>query len=156
MGVTSMRDRDTWKDHAIDLSQEDEKAIRELAAIERRIGKGELPKIQFEFDSDEILEQSYRTLDIMADWMLRNPDRKVRIRAHTCTIGSKEYNDELSERRAKSVKQYLVSKGVPPPSLRYYGMGYSEPLVDNSSEENREKNRRVEFQIVGRDWNSVY
>ena len=141
----------TWKDEAIDPRDEDKKDVQELAAIERRIGRGELPKITFDFDSDVIRETSYRTLDVVADWLLRHPDRKIRIRAHTCTIGTKEYNDVLSEKRAKSVKQYLVAKGVPPPSIRYKGVGYSEPLVDNSTEENREKNRRVEFQLVYRD-----
>jgi outer membrane protein OmpA-like peptidoglycan-associated protein len=148
------RDRTTWKDRR--LTREEILADKELMAIQERIGSGDLPKIQFEFDSDVIQPRSYATLDAVADWFLRHPDRKVRISAHTCTIGAAEYNLELSERRAKAVKTYLVQQGVPPPAIRYKGYGFSQPLVDNSTEENREKNRRVEFRLVTRDWDSVY
>jgi outer membrane protein OmpA-like peptidoglycan-associated protein len=78
------------------------------------------------------------------------------IRAHTCTIGSDKYNLNLSQRRAKSVKEWLVKQGVPPPYIRYRGLGYHVPVADNSTPEGREKNRRVEFRVTFRDWDSVY
>jgi outer membrane protein OmpA-like peptidoglycan-associated protein len=149
--------RETWLDYRIDPRELDGKdAERELVAIERRLGRGLLPKVQFDFDSDVVLPLSYPTLDVIADWMLRHPDRKMRITAHTCAIGTEEYNLALSERRAKSVKAYLVKQGVPPPSLRYRGAGLAEPLVANDTERHREMNRRVEFRVTKRDWDSIY
>jgi outer membrane protein OmpA-like peptidoglycan-associated protein len=138
------------------LSAEEVRASEELDGIQSRIARGELPKIQFDFDSDAIRLESYRTLDLIADWFLRHPRRKVWITAHTCDIGTPEYNLILSKRRAQSVKGYLVAKGVPPPAIRWEGMGMTEPLVANTSEENREKNRRVEFRLILRDWSAVF
>jgi outer membrane protein OmpA-like peptidoglycan-associated protein len=146
--------REVWMDHRQD--HQDVEDERELFEISKRIARGELPKIQFEFDSEEILPQSFITLNTVADWLLQNPERKLRVDAHTCTIGTAEYNQALSERRAKSVKQYLVKQGVPPPSIRYKGWGYYKPIADNSTEENRELNRRVEFHLVKREWDSIY
>ena len=129
---------------------------RELKAIMKRIEDGDIPKVQFDFDKAVIRPESYTALDMIADLMLKNPSVKVKVTAHTCSIGTAEYNLKLSLRRAKAVTDYLVKRGVPPPSLRYRGAGYSEPIADNSTEEGREKNRRVEFRIVTRDWDSVY
>lgn len=128
----------------------------ELARIVKRIDSGELPKIQFEFDSDKILLESNPTLDAVADLLFANSHLKLMVLAHTCLIGSAEYNLDLSQRRAKSVKAYLVKRGIPPPSIRYRGLGYSRPIADNSTEEGRSKNRRVEFRVTTRHWNSVY
>lgn len=144
----------TWKDHA--MTKDEVLADRELQRIQEMIDDGELPKIQFDFDSDVIREESHKTLTLIADWFLRHPRRKVRVRAHTCDIGSAEYNMELSERRGKSVTDFLVKLGVPPTSIRFKGAGLTEPLVPNDSEEARERNRRVEFRIVTRDWEAVY
>lgn len=128
----------------------------ELAEIMRKIERGELPKIQFEFDSEDILLESRPTLDAVADLLFRNPKLKLMVLAHTCTMGSEEYNLDLSERRAKSVKTYLVRQGIPPPTIRYRGLGFSAPIADNSTEEGRSKNRRVEFRVTFRDWEAVY
>ena len=88
--------------------------------------------------------------------MLKKPHIKLWITAHTCTIGTAEYNLKLSERRAKSVKAYLAKQGVPPPAMRHQGLGFNEPIADNGTEEGREKNRRVEFRALKDDWNSVF
>jgi outer membrane protein OmpA-like peptidoglycan-associated protein len=156
MGVDDRR-RETWLDYRIDPRDlDDREAEQEMLALQRRIRDGELPKVQFDFDKAEILPLSFQTLDIIADWMLRHPDRKLRVTAHTCAIGTEEYNLDLSIRRAKAVKAYLVKQGVPPPSIRYRGAGLAEPLVANDTERHREMNRRVEFRVTKRDWDSVY
>ncbi|HAM35812.1 MAG TPA: hypothetical protein DEB40_12230 [Elusimicrobia bacterium] len=143
-----------WSDEK--FSPDEIAASRELAAIQKRIDRGNLPKIQFDFDSDKIRAESFPSLDLIADVLLKNPRVKIRISAHTCIIGSAEYNQELSERRAKSVKAYLVKQGVPPPFIRYRGWGFTQPIADNSTEEGRVKNRRVEFHLLRSDWASVY
>lgn len=133
-----------------------DEAQKELKGIQDRVRNGDLPKIQFDFDSDKLRPESIPTLDAIADLLLRHPDRKLRVEAHTCRLGSEEYNLKLSTRRAKAVRDHLIQKGVPPPSIRFHGHGYSEPIADNGTPEGRARNRRVEFRLFTRDWSSVY
>ncbi len=134
-----------------------ERTAREaLRDIEDRIQKGDLPKIRFEFDKDAITPESHETLDLIARLMLGDSRLKLMIFAHTDNVGSDEYNLDLSQRRAKSVSDYLASKGVHPPSIRFRGYGASKPIADNATDEGRAKNRRVEFYITTREWRSVY
>ena len=135
----------------------DERRAREaLADIEKKIEAGNLPKIQFEFDRDAITPESDPTLLLVAELLKKNPRLKVICLAHTDSVGTAEYNLDLSERRARSVKSFLVKAGVPPPSIRFRGMGYERPLADNSTDEGRAINRRVEFRVTYRDWETVY
>src|SRR3989338_6839266 len=133
-----------------------DEAQAELDDIMRKVRKGDLPKIQFEFDSDEITLASYTTLDAVAQILATHPRLKLLVLAHTCNIGSEPYNLELSTRRARSVNTYLVKRGIPTPPIRYIGKGFSDPIADNNTEEGRILNRRVEFRITYRDWSSVY
>ena len=139
-----------------DNDAEERRAREALAAIEKKVVRGDLPKIQFEFDKDLITPESDPTLDLVAELLIKNPRLKVICLAHTDSVGTAEYNLDLSERRARSVKGYLVKQGVPPPSIRFRGMGYSMPLADNSTDEGRALNRRVEFRVTYRDWGAVY
>ena len=68
---------------------------------------------------------------------------------HTDTIGTKEYNQKLSVRRAEAVKAYLVSKGIEPNRIYTEGKGLKQPIADNRTAEGRAKNRRVEIEVVG-------
>lgn len=72
----------------------------------------------------------------------------VEIGAHTDDVGANEYNQELSEKRAQSVKKHLVEKGASANQLLTKGYGESTPLKPNDSEENKMQNRRVEFTII--------
>ncbi len=139
-----------------DNAAEERRAREALAGIEKKVEMGELPKIQFEFDKDAITPESDPTLLLVAELLLKHPRLKVICLAHTDSVGTEEYNLDLSERRARSVKSFLVKAGVPPPSIRFHGMGYSRPLADNSTDEGRAKNRRVEFRVTYRDWEAVY
>ncbi len=78
------------------------------------------------------------------------------MRARNSYFVTEEYNLDLSARRARSVKRYFAGKDVPPPSMRSRGLGFSQPIADNSTDEGRAKNRRVEFRVTFRDWDSVY
>lgn len=146
--------REIWLDDRIDPDTVDDR--RALAALERRIDRGELPEIKFALDSDVVPYEYYPALDAVADWMLRHPDRKLRLTARACSLGTPEYNLQLSRRRARSLKAYLVSRGVPPPSIRFLGLGEEQPLASNASEETRRRNRSVQLRFVLRDWDSVY
>jgi outer membrane protein OmpA-like peptidoglycan-associated protein len=132
------------------------KAAAAIKAIERRVQAGDLPKIQFEFDKDEITPESNPTLDLIAQVLLSDEHLKLMIFAHCDSIGSDEYNLDLSQRRAKSVKTALAQRGVYPPSMRFRGYGASKPIADNATDEGRAKNRRVEFYIMTREWKAVY
>lgn len=147
---------DENEERAAGADEQERRAREALADIERRIERGDLPKILFEFDKDAITPESAPTLDLIAEVLTRNSKLKVIILAHTDSIGTEEYNLDLSERRARSVKTALAKRGVHPPSMRFLGFGFSRPIADNASDEGRQKNRRVEFRVTGRDWPSVY
>ena len=149
-------DRDIDEERAASADEQERRAREAIEDIERRIETGDLPKILFEFDKDEITPESAPTLDLISEVIIKNDKLKVVILAHTDSIGTEEYNEDLSERRARSVKTALAKRGVPPPSMRFKGFGFSRPIADNSTDAGRAKNRRVEFRVTGRDWPAVY
>ena len=139
-----------------DAASAEQKAREALADIEKKIARGDLPKIQFDFDKAEITPESYPTLNLIVSVLSRSERLKLFVLAHTDSVGTEDYNLDLSERRARAVKEFLVKKGLPPPTIRYRGYGFAHPLADNSTEEGRAKNRRVEFRVTTRDWNTIY
>lgn len=106
-------------------------------------------KIRFGYDSSDVSPESFSLLKDLIDVMEECPDAKVTIQAYSDSIGSYSFNLKLSEQRAKKVKEYLVKNGVAASKLTAIGRGESNPIADNASEEGREKNRRVEFNIKG-------
>lgn len=130
--------------------------VKAFDAFVRRMESGEVNRIQFELDSAVLDPASFATLDMVADLLLEYPRLKLWVTAHTCTLGSEKHNDELSHERALSVKDYLTRRGVPPPSVRTKGYGSRRPIADNSTDEGRRRNRRVEFKVTTRGWDAVY
>ncbi|MBP6386676.1 MAG: OmpA family protein [Pseudarcicella sp.] len=115
-----------------------------------RIGKGKiliLNNVYFEQSSFILQKESYTELDKLAAMLSQNPNSKIQITGHTDNIGDSRLNQALSENRAKVILNYLVAKGIAEERLSYKGYGGSQSIVDNTTEENRKKNRRVE--IVG-------
>jgi outer membrane protein OmpA-like peptidoglycan-associated protein len=102
----------------------------------------------FEFNDYHIGAASYPLLDRVAEILNRYPMIKLEVAAHTDNMGSFEYNMQLSQRRAKSMVDYLVQQGIDPDRLIGKGYGESRPIADNNSEEGRSINRRVEFIIL--------
>ncbi len=107
-----------------------------------------LKNVFFEFNSFELLPDSYAELNKVVEYMNDNPSMKIEIGGHTDNVGSKEYNKNLSTKRAKSVYDYLIEKGISKERLTYKGYDFSTPIADNTSEEGRAKNRRTEFKVV--------
>ena len=106
-------------------------------------------KIYFAYDSDRILPRSYELLDQVAAIIVEHEEiPAIFVEGHTDADGSEEYNRDLSDRRAKSVRQYLIDKGVEPRRLQAQGFGEAQPIADNATEEGKAQNRRVEFRIV--------
>ncbi|MEK7275323.1 MAG: OmpA family protein, partial [Candidatus Desantisbacteria bacterium] len=110
--------------------------------------KKTLSSVNFEFNSDTIKPALYPELDKMVVSLKENPLMQGIIEGHTDNIGSDEYNLDLSKRRAESVKDYLVQKGIPETRLTIIGYGKSKPIVSNETEDSRYKNRRVEILII--------
>ena len=102
----------------------------------------------FEHDSYLIKVESYPELNRLARFILAGNFLSVEISGHTDNQGDAAYNQKLSERRAKSVKAYLVAKGCKSATLLTVGYGKTKPLTANDSESKRAKNRRVEFKVL--------
>ncbi len=102
-------------------------------------------QIHFEFNKDRIRPESFAVLDAVVDVLNKNPDIKIEIQGHTDNKGSAPYNKDLSNRRAGSVRTYLVAHGVSASRLTSSGYGMERPIVDNVTEQNRALNRRVQF-----------
>ena len=101
-------------------------------------------EVSFDFNSATVKPAFSDTLDKLAD-LLRKYDRTVvHVVGHTDSVGSDAYNQSLSERRARAVMDYLVSRGVPATRLRSEGRGEREPRDSNTTEAGRQLNRRVE------------
>ena len=108
--------------------------------------------IHFALNSDQLADTSHTLMDTVVVFLKKNPDViKMEVSAHTDNIGSDAYNLDLSKRRARTVVNYLIRQGVEPERLVAVGYGESRPLNDNSTDEMREINRRVEFVILALD-----
>lgn len=108
-------------------------------------------KIQFDYNSANIKEESHSLIDEVYDLLTANPDiTLLDIVGHTSSEGSDSTNLKLSKERAAAVKDYLVNKGIDAKRLSSQGKGEKEPVADNETEEGKEKNRRVEFKIEKR------
>jgi outer membrane protein OmpA-like peptidoglycan-associated protein len=106
-------------------------------------------EIFFEFNSDEITPDSYLLLDKIGEVLEKHPGWVIEIAGHTDSIGTESYNQKLSERRAKAVKDYIAANfNVIPANLSAQGYGESMPIADNGTQEGRAKNRRVEFKKI--------
>ena len=104
--------------------------------------------IYFAFDSSNIPGQERAKLQQVADWMKANPGRSLFLAGHADKRGTPEYNRALGERRALSVREYLVGLGLPATSLYTNSYGSDRPAVDSDTEEAYAKNRRVQVGII--------
>ncbi len=113
-------------------------------------GKIELPEnINFDTGSDKISGRSEALMERIAEKIKSNPQvKRIRIEGHTDDVGGAKKNQELSQARAESVRNYLIKKGVEPERLQAVGYGDTRPLDKRKTADARAKNRRVEFIIV--------
>lgn len=125
----------------------------DLNPIEKIITEAEvvLNDIYFEFDKSNITKEGAFELDKLIEAMKAKPEMVIMVKAHTDSRGSDQYNMNLSNRRAKSTVQYVISRGINKARISGQGYGESEPKVpcgDNCTEEQHAQNRRSEFIIV--------
>lgn len=107
-----------------------------------------LQNIFFDVDKFDLKEKSIAELKKILRFLTDNPTVKVEISGHTDNVGSDAYNLQLSEKRARSVSNFLMANGVEASRLKTRGFGSGQPIAENSTEEGRQKNRRIEFKII--------
>jgi OOP family OmpA-OmpF porin len=103
----------------------------------------------FDFDKAVLKPEGKAKLDDLVGKLKTTALEVIIAIGHTDSVGSKEYNQKLSVRRAEAVKAHLVSKGIEPNRIYTEGKGLTQPIADNRTAAGRAKNRRVEIEVVG-------
>lgn len=120
-----------------------------------RVGEGIALKfdsgILFGFDSATLQPQAKENIYKLADILKKYPDSNILIAGHTDSDGSEQYNQSLSERRAKAVSDYTKLQGVSSSRLSVVGLGETEPIASNNTESGKQLNRRVEIAIYANE-----
>lgn len=106
--------------------------------------------VLFDFNKYEVKNKVKGSLNTLAKALEENPDIRIKIDGYTDFIGSEGYNLDLSVKRANSIKNYLVNRGVNSSNISIEGYGKQNPIANNATAAGRAKNRRVEF-IISRD-----
>jgi outer membrane protein OmpA-like peptidoglycan-associated protein len=139
----------TWQDDYLRQQQEDFQRIPGFDA--RQSGERLIVTIPntilFDFDSYALRYEARRDLDRVVDILIRYPETRIIVTGHTDSIGDANYNQRLSEYRAQSVANYLISRGVQSYRISSVGYGETMPIASNATESGRQRNRRVELDI---------
>ncbi|MBO4558296.1 MAG: OmpA family protein [Bacteroidales bacterium] len=136
---------DLYERNATDIES---KLSEAAAAVEKAIaetGKFVTNNILFDTGKATLKAESLPEIQRVAEYMKANPSARFEVQGHTDNVGSDKTNDPLSQQRAEAVVKALEEQGVDPFNLRPVGKGSHEPVADNSTDEGRAKNRRVEF-----------
>lgn len=104
--------------------------------------------VLFDFDKADIKPEAHQLLDEVVTILKKNREMKGVIEGHTDSMGSEEYNQGLSERRAQAVEKYIEEHGIDADRYTIKGYGESNPIASNDTEEGRQENRRVELRRV--------
>lgn len=107
-----------------------------------------LHDINFATNDFSLSSESKRVIDLFVEFLEENPTVKVEIQGHTDNVGDDKSNQVLSEKRAHSVYEYVISKGINANRVRYKGYGEAKPIADNNTVAGRAKNRRTVFVIL--------
>lgn len=102
--------------------------------------------VLFDFDKYIVKPSAYNLLNGLAKALAQNPSLTVSFHGHCDNIGTAEYNQVLSKKRAKAVKEYMIKKGIQEYRMKTKGFGFTKPVAPNDTKEGRQKNRRVEIQ----------
>jgi outer membrane protein OmpA-like peptidoglycan-associated protein len=120
-----------------------------------RVGEGIALKfdsgILFGFDSSTLRSEAKSNIHKLADILNKYPDSNILIAGYTDSDGAEQYNQQLSERRAKAVSDYTMMQGISSSRLSIVGLGENEPIATNSTESGKQLNRRVEIAIFANE-----
>jgi outer membrane protein OmpA-like peptidoglycan-associated protein len=153
------KDAETKAMEAERLRMEAEKTKEELAQSQKDLAELQaketerglvltLRDVLFETGKAQLLSGAMWTVQKVADFLLKNPDRNVLIEGHTDSVGGEDYNLGLSEQRADSVRRALIDDDVSPERITIKGYGERFPVAGNDTPEGRQQNRRVEIVIM--------
>ena len=123
------------------------KGCPELEEEEKEVLEIAMQAVQFESGKATLKPSSFKVLDQIVAILKKYRGYKLRISGHTDNVGNPNFNQELSEYRALTCYDYLISNGIAMPRLSYAGYGQTKPLADNRSASGRRLNRRVEFEL---------
>lgn len=136
---------------------------KKAAELERRLEGAEIQRVEegiavsfdtgllYDFDSAELRPEAKENLEQLAEIMGEDDNTELLIVGHTDSVGEESYNQNLSERRADSAADYIISQGIGAVRVDTEGRGETEPIGDNDTEAGRQKNRRVEVAIFASD-----
>jgi OOP family OmpA-OmpF porin len=106
--------------------------------------------VYFDFDKSNIRPDARATLDEAVRILKAEPGQIVIAEGHTDSKGTDQYNEALSLRRARAVRDYLIKGGIPANDIKVEGFGESKPVASNETDEGRQQNRRVELRLMGK------
>ena len=148
-GVRVGQDGCAGKTIIADASPAKKERHQKIGRVDSQTGPArEIENILFDIDRFELKPQYYSVLNEIALMLSRNPETSVEIKGHTDNVGTAEYNQILSEKRAGIVKNYIVQKGVEKNRLFPVGFGYRINKASNDTEAGRALNRRVEMSLI--------
>ena len=124
------------------------KGCPEITKEVKEVMKKALKDVQFETNKDVLLPVAYPALNEVVKVMMDHPEYKIQIDGHTDNVGEDEANMILSKKRAQAAAVYLMSKGITGDRIIADGFGETRPKALNDTEQGRQQNRRVEFNIV--------
>lgn len=134
---------------ATNRAEDLEKRFAELQAKQTKRGfELTLNDVLFEFDKANLKPGATRSLTNVAQFLRENPERQITIEGYTDNVGSDAYNRELSQRRADSVRDFLVQSGISADRITARGLGEEYPVASNDTQAGRQQNRRVQIIIV--------
>ncbi len=110
--------------------------------------RAELTGVTFEAGKSTLVPSSLKTLNQAIDGLKRNGTARIEVEGHTSSEGGEEFNQKLSEDRANSVRDYMISKGIAANRVTAVGYGYSKPRAGNDTESGRAQNRRIEIRLL--------
>ncbi len=120
-----------------------------LKGADMQVGQTfQMANLYFPADSATPRPISFKELDKLYDFLVANPKISIEVGGHTNNVPKDAFCDDLSTRRAKSVADYLIKKGISADRIKYKGYGKRNPIADNSTEAGRKKNQRVEIKIL--------
>lgn len=143
-----LEDEDILLERNLFLGKE---AVEETPPIVETPKMPEIQHIYFDFDQYDLRDRSKRELELVAQIMEQNPNFTLEVLGHTDYYGTGEYNQRLSENRAKTAFKYLQSIGVTNSQLVTNGFSENRPISSNENDNGRQYNRRVEFRVVDND-----
>jgi outer membrane protein OmpA-like peptidoglycan-associated protein len=159
VAAAAINQRDQANQDAADAQQQAAQAQAELEALKAtQTPRGlvlTLGDVMFDTGRSELKSGGMRKIDQLAQFLTEHPQRRVEIDGFTDSVGSDSYNEELSQRRADSVKAALISRNVDPGRITTEGYGKAFPVASNNDSGGRQLNRRVEVVIGGANGSAI-